>query len=149
MDPILDQFEQLAEDIDYQVPRIPIVSNLTGRVMATEGPDARYWRDHIRSTVLFAEGARQLAACQPDAVVEMGPSATLLGMARQVASELPVAWLPSLRKDQHDWRTLLASLSELYIRGVRVDWRGFDRPGRDERSACPLIHFSVAPSGTT
>ena len=128
MDPILEPFEQLAKEIEYQAPRIPIVSNLTGRVLDETPPDARYWRAHIRQPVLFAEGVSQLAACQPDAVLEMGPAATLLGMARRAASELQTAWLPSLRKGQNDWHTLLASLSELYVRGAKVDWRGLDRP---------------------
>ena len=46
------------------------------------------------------------------------------------ANSTGAAWLPSLRKGRADWEQMLESLSALYVRGVEVDWRGFDPAGR-------------------
>ncbi|HMG04184.1 MAG TPA: acyltransferase domain-containing protein, partial [Chthoniobacterales bacterium] len=41
VEPILDAFEAFARQLTYHRPRVPIISNLTGRVV--EEIDARYW----------------------------------------------------------------------------------------------------------
>ena len=61
MDPVLDEFERAAQRLEYRPPRIPIVSNLWGRVVEDEVLDARYWRRHLRNTVRFADGVQELA----------------------------------------------------------------------------------------
>ena len=57
--------------------------------------------------------------------LECSPKPILLGMGRECLSDMGV-WLPSLRPGHSDWQQMLASLSELYVRGVKVDWVGFD-----------------------
>ncbi len=141
MEPMLDEFEQAARGISYRVPRIPLASNLTGRLITEEAPDAAYWRAHVRNTVRFAEGVKSLASRDLHAVLEVGPASTLLGMARRCCSDLKVAWLPSLRKGRDDWQVILDALADLYVRGARVDWAGFDKPWPRHRLPLPTYPF--------
>ena len=53
-------------------------------------------------------------------------------------------WLPSLRRGHDDWRTLLHSLGELFGRGVRVDWQGFDRDYPRRQIDLPTYPFHRA-----
>lgn len=141
MDPMLDEFERLAEDVPYQRPRIPVVSNLTGELLDCEPPTAAYWRQHVRNTVRFAEGIERLLGEQPHAIVEMGPMPVLLGMGRRCVPQAQTRWLPSLRQGHDDWSVVLDSLAELYTLGVKVDWSGFDRPWPHRRLVLPSYPF--------
>ena len=122
MEPMLDEFELAASDVEFSRPKIELISNLTGHIWDGPAPTPSYWRQHIRSTVQFADSLQTLAKAGPQAVIEIGPTASLIGMAKRCCPELQTAWLPSLRKGQEDWRSLLDSLSQLYLTGARIDW---------------------------
>jgi phthiocerol/phenolphthiocerol synthesis type-I polyketide synthase C len=127
MEPILDAFEQVASQVHFEAPHIPLISNLTGRVLEEEIPDARYWRRHIREAVIFVAGMRALAEEGYDLFLEMGPTPTLLGMGKACLEKGAGTWVPSLRKGKADWQCMLDSLGALYTRNVEVNWAGFDQ----------------------
>jgi acyl transferase domain-containing protein len=52
------------------------------------------------------------------------------------------AWLPSLRNRHDDWRQMLSSLAEMYVRGVDIDWSGFDRDYGRRRVTTPAYPFT-------
>ena len=141
LEPMLDEFERVAGQVEYQRPRIPLVSNLTGVLIVDEPPAPDYWCQHTRNTVQFAASMEQLAELELAAMLEVGPTATLLGMGRRCVPNLDVGWLPSLRKGVDDWHSLLTTLAELYTRGVKVDWAGFDSHWPRRRLALPTYPF--------
>ncbi len=141
MDPMLDEFEAFAATLDYAAPKIPLVSNLTGTLMGKEPPSADYWRRHVRNPVRFAEGIELLKSHEIAAVLEVGPTSSLLGMARRCLPEFKAAWLPSLRKGQDDWSSMLASLAEMYMLGTKVSWSGFDAEWPRRRMILPTYPF--------
>ena len=82
MDPALAEIEAAARDLAASEPSLPLVSNVTGGVVA--GPALReggYWRRQARSPVAFGAGVRTLAALGVGVVVEVGPRAVLGPMA--------------------------------------------------------------------
>ncbi|MCG8346827.1 MAG: amino acid adenylation domain-containing protein [Chloroflexales bacterium] len=128
MDPILDQFEQTARQIDFYAPSIPLVSNLTGQVVNADTIlNTNYWRQHLREPVQFLAGMRELAARDCTIFLEIGPAPVLNGMGKRCVPEHTATWLASLRQKQDSWRVLLDSLGELFLHGYPVDWAGFDR----------------------
>lgn len=128
MEPVLDRFEQLAQKVSFQPPRIPIMSNVSGQLLPEGQPlDAGYWRMHTRAPVQFMASIDALYGAGYRVMLEVGPHPTLssLGAACiDAPAELEPAWLPSLVRAQDDWQVMLETLGELYTRGLEVDWRG-------------------------
>ncbi len=126
MQPMVAAFLQVAQQVQYSAPRLKWISNLTGQVATPECASADYWAQHILAPVNFATSMVTLHQEGCEIFLECGAKPTLLGMGRGCLPDGVGVWLPSLRSGQPDWHPLLASLSELYVRGVRVDWQGFD-----------------------
>ena len=140
MEPMLEEFEDIADGIDYHVPAIPLISNLTAKAIDDEAPSGKYWRDHVRNAVRFSDGMEAMLAEKPDVIIEVGPQPHLIGMARRFA-QTEAAWLPSLRQGQDDWQTIFKSLSELYCLGAEIDWKGFDQHWPRQRVQLPTYPF--------
>jgi acyl transferase domain-containing protein/acyl carrier protein len=142
LQPVLEPLERLAGRVSWARPRIGVVSNLTG-AFATDGELASgaYWRRHAREPVRFADGVRTLAGAGSTVFIEIGPAPTLLGMAARCLPGDVHIWLPSLRPGRSDWETILSALATLWVRGVSVDWAGFERGYRRRRVELPTSPF--------
>lgn len=142
MEPILDPFEEVAAKLNYNAPKIDLISNLTGEIVkAGQTCDAGYWRRHVREPVRFAAGMQRLHEEGCRVLLEVGPHTTLLGMGKKSWPDDSGIWLPSLRKGRDDWQQLLGSLQSLYVSGLDVDWSGFDRDYRRRKVALPTYPF--------
>ncbi|AOX02678.1 hypothetical protein BJP34_27445 [Moorena producens PAL-8-15-08-1] len=126
MEPMLAEFEVVAHQITYNQPRIPLISNVTGAIADESIATASYWVNHVCQPVKFAQSMETLHQQGYEVFLEIGSKPILLGMARQCLPEDVGVWLPSLCPGQEDWQQMLQSLTELYVRGVKVDWLGFD-----------------------
>ncbi|WP_344619698.1 type I polyketide synthase, partial [Dactylosporangium salmoneum] len=121
MEPMLAEFGAALAGLAFEPPRIPVVSNLTGRPAG--GDDLRtvdYWVRHVRQPVRFAEGVAAAREQGADVFLEIGPRAVLASM---VEENLPgAAVVPALRADRPEPPSLVAAAGALWTRGVAVDW---------------------------
>ncbi len=144
MEPMLTEFERVAKEVTYSPPQIKIISNVTGKLVSAEIAMPQYWCRHVRQPVRFAAGVKTLWQQKSEVLVEIGPKPTLLEMSRQCLSKteaIDLAFLPSLRPGQSDWQQMLQSLSQLYVRGVKVEWSGFNRDYPRRKVALPTYPF--------
>jgi malonyl CoA-acyl carrier protein transacylase len=141
MEPILAEFKQVATKIIYAKPNIALVSNITGKFATADIATPDYWCHHLRQPVKFAASMATLEQQGYEIFVEIGSKPTLLGMGRQCWADDTGVWLPSLRQEQSDWQQLLQSLGELYVRGVSIDWAGFDHDYSRRRVQLPTYPF--------
>ncbi|HEX6370737.1 MAG TPA: SDR family NAD(P)-dependent oxidoreductase [Longimicrobium sp.] len=144
MDPVLDAFEAQAAAIEWRAPRLPWVSNLTGRVME-KAPDAAYWRRHLRECVRFRDGVHTLAELGADAFLELGPGSTLISLAHGSLPAAPGPFLRSLDRELGDRETVLRTLGRLYERGQEVDWEALQGGRRDWVPGMPGHPFDRRP----
>jgi acyl transferase domain-containing protein/NADPH:quinone reductase-like Zn-dependent oxidoreductase/acyl carrier protein len=142
MDPVLELFEHAAAKVSFGAPRLRLVSNLTGQVTsAAQMAQPAYWRRHIRETVQYADSMRTLADAGCTVFLEIGPNPVLLGLGRGCVEPEGALWLASVRSGRDDWEELLASLSQLYVHGVDIDWAGFDRDYPRQKVTLPTYPF--------
>ena len=134
MEPIMGEFDKSLAGLHQHRPRMPIISNLTGKWYTETVPENSYWRDHLRQPVQFFEGMGTLYHSGINIFFEIGPNSTLVDTGRQCLIELcrksqpAPTLLTSLKNDEDEWRTMLNSLAALYAQGYDIDWEGFDSP---------------------
>nr|WP_258348153.1 type I polyketide synthase [Saccharopolyspora gregorii] len=140
VDPVLDEFRAVVRRCTFGRPRLPLVSNLTGRTAtAAELADPEHWVRHVREPVRFADGVRALAADGASVFLEVGPDSALCSMAQETLDpDTPV--IPVLRRDRDDRTNAATALARLHVAGVPVDWAEFFAGGA-ERVALPTYAF--------
>lgn len=150
MRPVAERVAALAARMQLAVPRIPVISNVTGtRLADTEAMDPGYWARHLMGTVQFARGTAELLAEPGRVLVEMGPGGSLGAFVRQQAAAsgeaVPpgTASLPHQAEDTQDRAFILAALERIWAAGVQPDQAAL-RDG-DQRLRIPL---PAGPSGT-
>ena len=141
MEPMLAEFRQVAEIVNYSSPKISIISNVTGEKATTEMTKPQYWLKHIRNPVKFAQGIKSLDKQEYEVFLEIGPSPVLLGMGLQCLKEEEKTWLPSLRPKVEDWQQLLGSLAKLYTKGFKINWQEFDKNSNHRKVILPNYPF--------
>ncbi|MEU3548373.1 type I polyketide synthase [Streptomyces longwoodensis] len=114
MDPVLDDFRQIAATLDYHPARIPVISNTTGQPAENlTSPD--YWTQHIRRPVRFTDSLHHLTHQGVTTFLELGPDATLAMLADAHATAV-------LRRNSSEPQALRTALAELWVHGVPVAW---------------------------
>ncbi|PZD73142.1 6-deoxyerythronolide-B synthase EryA2, modules 3and 4 [Acaryochloris thomasi RCC1774] len=148
MEPVLAEFEQIAQQITYHPPQIELISNLTGKRIGDAISTPIYWCRHIQQPVQFAASMKTLTQSGHNIYLECGPKPTLLGMGRALLekphnSDLnsDALYLPSLCFQKNDWETILHSLGQLYIRGVAINWENVDQGFEHYRVSLPTYPF--------
>ncbi len=142
LEPMLDSFARVAQQVTYSRPQIKLISNVTGQLAKhDEIANPAYWVRHARQAVRFADGMQALKQQGADIIMELGPKPVLLGMGKQCLPDHKGIWVASLRQNQPDWQQLSSSLAELYLYGVSIDWIGFDRDYSRQRIALPTYPF--------
>ena len=145
MQPMLAQFEEVAAKVIYSQPKIKLISNLTAEEATAEIATPQYWCRHILKPVNFTASMATLASQGYRTFLEIGAKPTLLSMGRHCLKDTDrsetIQWLPSLRPKRSDWQQLLESLAQLYVRGVSVNWAGFERDYSRSKISLPTYPF--------
>ena len=141
MEPMLAEFAIVAQEVTYNQPRIPLISNVSGKKVSAEITAAEYWVNHVRQPVRFAQSMKTLNEEGYKVFLEVGPKPILLGMGRQCLPEDVGVWLPSLRPGVDEWQQMLSSLGQLYVQGTKVDWLGFEREYTNQKVELPTYPF--------
>ncbi|MFG2197062.1 SDR family NAD(P)-dependent oxidoreductase [Streptomyces sp. NPDC048639] len=124
MEPMLGDFRKVAASVRYEEPRIPVISDLTGRpATADELGSPDYWVRHVRHAVRFHDGVRTLEDLGVSRYLEIGPDGTLAAMAADaLADPAGTPTIALLRPGRDEPGSLLAGLARAHAHGVDVDW---------------------------
>ncbi|SEG91844.1 Acyl transferase domain-containing protein [Actinacidiphila yanglinensis] len=104
---------------------VPFYSTVTGGRLDTAGLDAGYWYRNLRQTVELEETTLALVRDGHTVFVECSPHPVLLPALRDTVEQAGVesgVVTGSLRRGEGGQARFLASLGELHVRGVEVDW---------------------------
>jgi amino acid adenylation domain-containing protein len=126
MNPILEIFEDEVKKTQLHKPNLPIVSTVTGTwLQDDEATNSKYWANHLRNTVRFADAATTLLKLDDILFLEVGPGQTLTALTKQQgAGKIIPAFtsLPLPKNQETDYHSILNALGELWLNGVNPDW---------------------------
>lgn len=83
MNPILEKFYSIAKTITYKKPKIPIISNISGKETTSDIACGEYWVNHIISTVQFTSSIKRVYEKEAKFFIEVGPGSVLRNLAEQ------------------------------------------------------------------
>ncbi|MET9112195.1 type I polyketide synthase, partial [Streptomyces zhihengii] len=128
MEPMLDEFRQVLAELTFRAPSVEWVSTVAG---GGDVATAEYWVRHARVEVRFADAVADLEGRGLTALVEIGPDATLTGMAGQALADPEALALVALcRKDRDEAVSVVEGLGRAWTSGVPVDWTPLCSGGR-------------------
>ncbi len=146
VEPVLETFAEQVRKARPQPPQIPFISNVTGTwITAREATDPAYWVRHLRQTVRFADGVRELLTDETRVLLEVGPGQTLSSLVTNQGGRdggrLVLSSIRHPHATQPDEALLLTALGRLWMSGVRVDWQSFYAHERRRRVPLPTYPF--------
>ncbi|MDN3028520.1 type I polyketide synthase [Streptomyces sp. S.PB5] len=116
--------ERLA-GIDAQAPLVPFYSTVTGEWVDRAGVlDDGYWYRNLRGQVGFGPAVAELLRQGHRTFVEVSAHPVLVQPITEIVDDTDAVVTGSLRREEGGSRRLLASMAELFVRGVPVDWSG-------------------------
>jgi acyl transferase domain-containing protein len=137
--------------------RVPMYSTVTGKRADGTELDAAYWFANLRREVAFAPAVRALADAGHRVFVEVSPHPVLTTAIAETLTQTsaetetgatgpgPVI-TETLRRDDGGPARLLASLAEVHVAGVPVDWTAVIPPaGRVELPTYAFQHRRYWP----
>lgn len=141
-EPILDDLENIASQIKFNPPKLPLISNLTGELMSA-APDKVYWRRHLREPVRFGDGMRALAELGCRTFLEVGPHPALLPIAQVClgTKARSAAWAATLNRRKSDADSMTEMLVALYRAGHNIDWAAVHSDASWRRIPLPTYPF--------
>src|SRR5690606_19930628 len=88
MDPMVEPYARIVDQVRLHTPRIPIVSTVTAQWLKDdEATSASYWSGHLRATVRFAQAVRFAWEDADRVMLEVGPRTTATTLARQQSAD--------------------------------------------------------------
>lgn len=121
MEPMLDRFAALADEIGGGLPKLPVYSTVRGRLLEAEPMDAKYWTEHISAPVLFGDAMARLLEAGPTHLVEVGPRPVLTRMARALGSAAGVHTVAPVREEETG-DAFAEAVAELFRSGLDPRW---------------------------
>ncbi|WP_019988565.1 type I polyketide synthase [Rudanella lutea] len=145
MDPVVGIFEETVRQISLNRPQSPVVSTVTGQLLTdTQATDPRYWANHLRDTVRFADAADTLLALGHSVFLEVGPGQALTTLIRQQALPKPACALPGM-VSHPNWESacqaMLTTLGQLWLYGLTPDWQAVYAGQARQRVTLPTYAF--------
>ncbi|KAM0279236.1 hypothetical protein ACHAQH_004693 [Verticillium albo-atrum] len=130
VEPILEEFEQLARSVHFLPAQIPVISPLLGKLVENGPINPAYLRDHARQPVDFLGGivsAQQSGVIDEKTVwLEIGPHPVCANMVKAAFGATTIA-VPTLRRNEPTYKTLSNGLCTLHTAGLNLDWNEFHR----------------------
>ena len=143
IEPMFKEWESSMAEISFQKPQLPLISNLTGNFFSnSQIPDTQYWQQQTRQTVCFKKGIETLLNQKYELFLEIGAKPILSSLIHRLGQG---KCLPSLAEGQEDWSVLTATVANLYVQGININWRGWDQDYARRRLSLPTYPFQRQP----
>lgn len=131
--PILEEFEDIARGVKFHKPNVPILSPMLNRILDEEGivnPAylARHCREPVNMVQVLELAREKQIITDPTIIIDVGPKALLAGMIKMTLNKDTSSALSVLGPNIDAWKSLHIVLSTLYTRGLDINWVTYHEP---------------------
>jgi acyl transferase domain-containing protein/NADP-dependent 3-hydroxy acid dehydrogenase YdfG/acyl carrier protein len=146
MDAMLDKFTRTIENIELNIPKIPVLSTVTGSFLSNEeATSVEYWVQHVRKTVRFSDAVQLMIETTPSVFLEVGPGQSLESAVKrhfkQEVEHSVCGTMHLTNGEQSESEHLISSLGMLWNFGIDANYKLFFNEDKPSRIPIPLYAF--------
>lgn len=146
MEPMLEEFQKRFDPVKLNPPTIPYISNVTGKwITNEEAANPGYWVTHLRKTVRFYDGLKELLKEEKVIFVEVGAGNALSSLLNKHTDKKDGHKVINLVKHPNenipDYDYLLNKIGHLWLYGASLNWRAYYSGEMRQRIPLPTYPF--------
>lgn len=141
MEPMIVEFTAVAAELSVGLPTIPVISNVTGQLVADDFASADYWARHIRAVVRFGDSVRSAHCAGASRFIEVGPGGGLTSLIEASLADAQIVSVPTLRKDRPEPVSVMTAAAQGFVSGMGLDWASVFSGYRPKRVELPTYAF--------
>lgn len=141
MEPMIAEFTAVAAELYVGLPTIPVISNVTGQLVADDFASADYWARHIRAVVRFGDSVRSAHCAGASRFIEVGPGGGLTSLIEASLADAQIVSVPTLRKDRPEPVSVMTAAAQGFVSGMGLDWASVFSGYRPKRVELPTYAF--------
>lgn len=145
MEPVLSQFEDNLQSIDFRATNTKIIGNLMGSIIDSGHVfDSDYWVKHLRNTVLFETGIRKLQDEENLVFIEVGPGSVLNRLVRTIHTESNKNMVQTMATgtgEESEGSFFKKALGALWMSGLTVNFSVIQESGDERVISAPTYPF--------
>ncbi|QGK77722.1 acyltransferase domain-containing protein [Mycobacterium tuberculosis] len=141
MEPMTAEFTAVAAELSVGLPTIPVISNVTGQLVADDFASADYWARHIRAVVRFGDSVRSAHCAGASRFIEVGPGGGLTSLIEASLADAQIVSVPTLRKDRPEPVSVMTAAAQGFVSGMGLDWASVFSGYRPKRVELPTYAF--------
>lgn len=141
MEPMIAEFTAVAAELSAGLPTIPVISNVTGQLVADDFASADYWARHIRAVVRFGDSVRSAHCAGASRFIEVGPGGGLTSLIEASLADAQIVSVPTLRKDRPEPVSVMTAAAQGFVSGMGLDWASVFSGYRPKRVELPTYAF--------
>lgn len=141
MEPMIAEFTAVAAELSVGLPTIPVISNVTGQLVADDFASADYWARHIRAVVRFGDSVRSAHCAGASRFIEVGPGGGLTSLIEASLADAQIVSVPTLRKDRPEPVSVMTAAAQGFVSGMGLDWASAFSGYRPKRVELPTYAF--------
>lgn len=141
MEPMIAEFTAVAAELSVGLPTIPVISNVTGQLVADDFASADYWARHIRAVVRFGDSVRSAHCAGASRFIEVGPGGGLTSLIEASLADAQIVSVLTLRKDRPEPVSVMTAAAQGFVSGMGLDWASVFSGYRPKRVELPTYAF--------
>lgn len=141
MEPMIAEFTAVAAELSVGLPTIPVISNVTGQLVADDFASTDYWARHIRAVVRFGDSVRSAHCAGASRFIEVGPGGGLTSLIEASLADAQIVSVPTLRKDRPEPVSVMTAAAQGFVSGMGLDWASVFSGYRPKRVELPTYAF--------
>lgn len=141
MEPMIAEFTAVAAELSVGLPTIPVISNVTGQLVADDFASADYWARHIRAVVRFGDSVRSAHCAGASRFIEVGPGGGLTSLIEASLADAQIVSVPTLRKDRPEPVSVMTAAAQGFVSRMGLDWASVFSGYRPKRVELPTYAF--------